>query len=212
MAIHKSTMSSFGSIKARPPLAFPGQRIGLLGGSFNPPHEGHRLITEIALRRLQLDALWWLVTPGNPLKDPSLLPPLEERLCACREFIQNPRVHITGFERHLPTPYTAATLAYLKLRRRGTKFVWVMGADNLALVHHWQNWRDIFQQMPVAVVDRPGWHLPALSSPAAQAFLSNRLPQSRAALLVDQPLPAFSFLTGPLSAQSSTEIRDHSNT
>jgi len=212
MALHKSTMPVFGSIKACPPLCFAGQRIGLLGGTFNPPHAGHRLITQIALRRLQLDALWWLVTPGNPLKERQKLPPLDARLKACRKFISDPRVRVTGFEQHLATPFTVATLAFLKLRRPGTHFIWVMGADNLASLHHWRYWRDIFRLVPVAVIDRPDWHLPAMSSPAAETFAAYCWPESQAMQLAGMPCPAFSFLTGPLSPLSSSKIRAHDNT
>lgn len=208
----QSIYSRFGSIKARPPLASAGQRIGLLGGSFNPPHDGHRLITQIALKRLQLDRIWWLVTPGNPLKSHDDLPPLNERMEACRDFIRNPRVVVTGFEAQLATAYTVATLDYLQARRPGVHFVWIMGADNLATFHHWRQWREIADLMPIAVVDRPGWHLKALASPAAQALQGYWLPESKAANLAPSPAPRISFLTGPLSLLSSTALRAKENT
>lgn len=197
----------FGSMAATPPLAGRGQRIGLLGGSFNPPHAAHVLISEIALKRLKLDHVWWLVTPGNPLKPRSDLLPLEARAEACRAMLTDPRIVVTTFEKDLPTPYTAATLDFLTLRRPEASFVWVMGADCLAQFHRWQRWRHIFSLMPIAVVDRPGWHLLAASSPAARAFASHRIPESKSAELAGMPAPAWTLLTGPLSPLSSTQLR-----
>jgi nicotinate-nucleotide adenylyltransferase len=178
--MRRSAPFRFGSIHANPPHAEPGQRIGLLGGSFNPPHAAHRLITEIALTRLRLDRVWWLVTPGNPLKDRSVLLPLAERLALARTLMDDPRVIITDFERGLNSPFTAATLAYLKLRFSSVHFVWLMGGDCLADFHRWQHWRQIFEMLPIAVIDRPGWRLPALASRAGRAFSSRRLPEARA--------------------------------
>jgi nicotinate-nucleotide adenylyltransferase len=205
--MRRSAPTSFGSIDVRPPLALRGQRIGLLGGSFNPPHEGHRLISEIALRRLQLDQLWWLVTPGNPLKSRSDLDALESRLAACRALASDARIVTTAFEVTLPTAYTAATLAFLRRRYPGTRFVWVMGADNLPGFHRWQHWRSIFAAMPIAVVDRPGYHLRAMASKAVTTYLRHRRPEQRAATLVGAHPPAWTLLTGPLSDQSSTALR-----
>ena len=203
----RSAPVRFGSIKPKPPLCCAGQRIGLLGGSFNPPHAAHRLITNIALRRLSLDAVWWVVTPGNPLKTHNGLAALDERLRQCREMMPDRRVKITAFEADLPSAYTAATLSYLKLRFPGVHFAWLMGADNLASFHLWQDWKGIAAEMPVAVVDRPGWRLPALSS-AASIFLRRAYVPERCALrLATARPPAWTFLTGPLSPLSSTEIR-----
>lgn len=205
--MHKSAPIRFGSIRAQPPTATRGQRIGLFGGSFNPPHEGHKLVSEIALRRLGLDQLWWLVTPGNPLKSTADLAALEQRLDACEALADDARVVVTDFEIALPTAYTAATLAFLKKRYPSTNFVWVMGADNLPRFHRWQHWREIFELMPVAVIDRPGWHLKAIASKAAQAFRASRWPERRATSIVGTPAPAWTLLTGPLSDQSSTALR-----
>ncbi len=203
----KLSSSSFGCLAARPPLHGKAQRIGLLGGTFNPPHEGHLLIAQIALRRLQLDALWWLVTPGNPLKDHNELPPLQVRMHQCRELANDARMTITGFEKNLTNSYTASTLAHLRLKAPSARLVWIMGADNLASIDQWQSWQTIFKTIPIAVVDRPGWHLQALSSKAAKTYEPWRLPEHKAACLPFQSAPAWSFLTGPLSAQSSTIIR-----
>lgn len=204
----KSAPVRFGSVKPKPPLAFPGQRIGLLGGSFNPPHDAHRLITRAARRRLGLDAVWWVVTPGNPLKSHGELVSLDERLRLCRELTANPRIKITAFEKDLPSAYTAATLSYLKLRFPGVHFVWLMGADNLASFHLWQDWQNIAWNLPIAVVDRPGWRLPSLASRSAHYLARFYVPELRARSLATTPPPAWTFLTGHLSPLSSTDIRN----
>lgn len=206
--MRKSAPFRFGSIRARPPHAEPGQRIGLLGGSFNPPHVAHRLISEVALKRLGLDKVWWVVSPGNPLKKRNETAPLAERLRLCRGIATNPHIVITDFEADLPSPYTASTLAFLKARSPLVRFVWIMGADNLATFDRWQRWREIFTMVPVVVVDRPGWRLKALASKPARAFAASRLPEAEAATLATRPAPAWTFLTGPLSHVSSTAIRN----
>jgi nicotinate-nucleotide adenylyltransferase len=188
-------------------LALPGQRIGILGGSFNPPHAGHVQITNIAMARLQLDHLWWLVTPGNPLKSNGMLPSLEARMDACRKLMPSPKVEITGFEAELGTPYTAATLEFLSRRYPQTRFVWIMGADNLATFHRWQRWRGIAADVPIAVVDRPNWRLPALSSPAARYMARARLSEAAASRLPLLDAPVWTLLSGPLSPLSSTALR-----
>lgn len=205
--MRKSPPVQFGSMAASPPMAGRGQKIGLLGGSFNPPHAAHVLISEIALKRLKLDHVWWLVTPGNPLKPRSELLPLEERAEACRAMLTDPRIVVTTFEKDLPTAYTAATLDFLRLRRPDASFVWVMGADCLAQFHRWHRWRHIFALMPIAVVDRPGWRLSAMSSPSAHAFERHRVPETKAAELATMSSPAWTLLTGPLSPLSSTQLR-----
>ncbi len=195
----------------KPPLAFPGQRIGLLGGSFDPPHQGHVRISFEALKRLQLDQLWWLVSPGNPLKEQGPWP-LERRLAQCRERIGHPRIKITAFETTLGSPYTAATLSYLSRRFPATRFVWLMGADNLSSVHLWRNWQQIFRTMPVAIIDRPGEHYALGSCVAAQFFAKNRIRQRAAAALAQRPAPAWCRLGVPLNFESSTKIRDRYDT
>jgi nicotinate-nucleotide adenylyltransferase len=185
-----------------------GQRIGLLGGSFNPPHDAHRLITMTALRRLRLDAVWWIVTPGNPLKLHSDLAPLEERLQLCEALAEsNPRIKITAFESDLPSAYTAATLSFLKTRYPDVHFTWLMGADNLATFHLWEQWRLIAGLMPIAVVDRPNWRLASMASPAARFLEKSYVSEEYAGLLASMEPPAWTFLTGRLSHLSSTAIR-----
>jgi nicotinate-nucleotide adenylyltransferase len=203
----RSRPGRLGWVQAKTPLAMPGQRIGILGGTFNPPHVGHVQISHIAMARLQLDRLWWLVTPGNPLKSNGTLPPLAERMAACRRLVSSPRIAITGFEAELGTPYTAATLEFLTRRYPLTRFVWIMGADNLASFHRWQRWRNIAAHVPIAVVDRPNWRFPALASPAARAMADARLPEREAVLLPLCPAPVWTLLSGPLSPLSSTALR-----
>lgn len=203
----RSRPSRLGWVRAKTPLALPGQRIGILGGTFNPPHAGHVQISQIAMARLRLDRLWWLVTPGNPLKSNGQLPPLAARMAACRRLMPQRKVEITGFEAELGTAYTAATLEFLTRRYPATRFVWIMGADNLATFHRWQRWRQIAAQVPIAVVDRPAWRLKALASPAARAMARTRQPEARAALLPMRQAPAWSLLSGPLSPLSSTVLR-----
>ena len=205
--MRKSAPFRFGSIRARPPHAEAGQRIGLLGGSFNPPHAAHRLISQIALKRLRLDRIWWLVTPGNPLKTKGGLLPLDERLALCREMAGDARITVTAFEAGLQSSFTVAALAFLNSRLPQTRFVWIMGADCLPQFHRWGQWREIFQLLPIAVIDRPSWHFKALASPAAMAFARARRPEARAATLAKARPPAWTLLTGPLIALSSTEIR-----
>jgi nicotinate-nucleotide adenylyltransferase len=178
-----------------------------MGGSFNPPHDGHRVAAEAAMKRLGLDQVWWLVTPGNPLKSQGGLSSLGGRMGLIRTFARGPRMKITSFERELGTPYTAATLAFLKRRHPAVRFVWIMGADNLASFDRWQHWRRIAATMPIAVVDRPGWRHAALASPAAQALSHSRLPETEARSLADRKPPAWMLLTIRLSGLSSTALR-----
>lgn len=203
-----SVRPSFGSIDVKTPLALPGERIGIMGGSFNPPHDGHVIAARAALKRARLARLWWLVTPGNPLKQASELAPLDDRMLAARQLCPEPRMIMTSFETELATPYTAATLRFLTRRYPSTRFVWVMGADNLATFHRWQHWREIARAMPIIVVDRPGWRHRALSAPAARWLAPYRTRESRAGGLADQAAPAWCYLTTRLSGQSSTALRN----
>lgn len=205
--MRRSAPFRFGSVRVKTPLVAPGLRVGIMGGSFNPPHDGHVLISHSALRRLRLDQLWWVVTPGNPLKETGDLPTLDDRIAACRAMVQDSRIKVTGFEADLGTPYTAATLAFLTWRYRAVRFVWIMGADNLASFHRWQHWREIMKMMPMAVIDRPGWRHAALASKAALAYRRAYVPESQAAELPDMRPPAWTLITGPLSPQSSTALR-----
>ncbi|WP_328769432.1 nicotinate-nucleotide adenylyltransferase [Devosia sediminis] len=193
-----------------PPSA-PGMRIGLFGGSFNPMHEGHLLVMEETLRRLQLDALWVLVTPGNPLKNNSALPPLADRVGAARAMIRNPRIRVTGFEAAKGFAYSWQTVDFLTTRLPGRRFVWIMGADSLADFHRWQRWRDIAARLPIAVYVRPGAARRALASRAATMLDHAQLDESDAALLADCRPPAWIYLQGRQSALSSSAIRASRN-
>ena len=190
------------------PLYSNGMRIGLLGGSFNPPHEAHRAISLFALKRLKLDRVWWLVTPGNPLKSPGELHDLDARMAAARKMADDPRIDISCLEAVIGVRYTVDTISYLRRRASGLRFVWIMGADNLAQFHRWQNWRRIASEVPIAVIDRPPQSFRALAAPAAQALARYRLPENQAARLADQHAPAWVFLTGMKSNLSSTGLRN----
>ncbi|MEM9736855.1 MAG: nicotinate-nucleotide adenylyltransferase [Pseudomonadota bacterium] len=188
------------------PLALPGQRIGLLGGSFDPAHEGHRHITLWAMRAFRLQRVWWLVSPGNPLKTrgPASMP---ARMAAARRLMTHPDVIVTDLEAALQTRYTADTLERVTGRYPGVRFVWLMGADNLAGVHGWERWAWIFENVPVGVLARPGEQLRAGLSPAAQRFGRWRLAPGQAGGLAARPAPAWALLTGAMSPASSTAIR-----
>jgi nicotinate-nucleotide adenylyltransferase len=185
----------------------PGARIGLLGGSFNPAHGGHRDITEAALQRLGLDQVWWLVSPQNPLKAADGMAPLAERLAGARRLANDRRIVVTGLEAGLGSAYTADTLKALTHLLPRVRFVWLMGADNLNQVHHWQDWPQIFNSLPVAVFDRPSYSFKALSSKAAHAFERFRLRERSARSLAEAGPPAWAFIRCRLNPQSATEIR-----
>jgi nicotinate-nucleotide adenylyltransferase len=181
--------------------------IGLLGGSFNPAHEGHRQISLLALKRLRLDEVWWLVSPQNPLKTPAGMAPLAERLQGARAVARHPRFKVTGIEAELATSYTAETLRRLQRRMPRARFIWLMGADNLAQVHQWKDWQQIFHTVPVAILARPTYCLRALAGTAAHRFARNRLPESAGGVLRRRRPPAWVFLVGPLNPLSATAIR-----
>lgn len=191
----------------RMPHVEPGQAVGLFGGSFNPPHAGHVHVSEQALRRLNLSQVWWLVTPGNPLKNNSNLADLSERIAASEAINSDPRIKITGCELNLPTRYTADTLSHIINRNAGVRFVWIMGADNLGQFHKWERWRDIASLMPIAVVDRPGSTLALHSAMAAHALRHCRIDEADSSNLADYRAPAWVFLHGPRNSLSSTAIR-----
>jgi nicotinate-nucleotide adenylyltransferase len=189
------------------PFHTDGMRIGLLGGSFNPPHEAHRAVSLYAMKRLQLDRVWWLVTPGNPLKG-NPLHSLEERMAAAQRLAQHPRIDVSCLESVIGTRYTVDTIDYLRRRCPRLRFVWIMGADNLAQFHRWENWLGIAAQVPIAVVDRPPESFRALASPAALALAQARIDERDASLLATRPPPAWTFLTGMKLPLSSTGLRN----
>ncbi|MEX0923621.1 MAG: nicotinate-nucleotide adenylyltransferase [Rhodovibrionaceae bacterium] len=191
-------------------LPVAGQKIGLLGGSFNPGHQGHRHISLEALKLLGLDEVWWLVSPQNPLKPPKGMAPLAERLETARAAARHPRIRITAIERVLDTVYTAETLGRLVDRFPRVRFVWIMGADNLTQVDRWQDWQEIFHLTPVAVFDRPTYSLRALAAKAARRFARERLSGRRIAGLAAAEPPAWSFLYIRLNPLSATDLRNRS--
>ena len=187
-------------------------RIGLYGGTFNPAHAGHRHVSLLALKRLQLDRVWWVVTPGNPLKERGGLAPACERAAAAAALAGHPRIDVTCFEEEIGAHFTVDTLTYLTARCPAARFVWIMGADSLANFHRWAGWRRITRLMPFAVVDRPGWTLRAAGSRAGLALASYRVDESDAPLLPDLKAPAWTFLHGPRSSLSSTDLRESMRT
>jgi nicotinate-nucleotide adenylyltransferase len=189
-----------------PPHA-PGMRIGLFGGTFDPPHRAHLDACLLAMKRLKLDRVWWLVTPGNPLKNTQGLAPLAERIAAARALTHHPRIDVTGIEAVINTRYTHDTIEWLLARCPRVQFVWIMGADNLRHFHRWQKWRGIAQSIPMVVVDRPGPSLYASNSTAGQALAKFRIPESAAASLPGRRAPAWTFLHGLKSSLSSTALR-----
>ncbi len=189
------------------PPAFAGMTIGLFGGSFNPPHAGHVHVAEVALARLGLDRIWIMVTPGNPLKDHNGLPPLSARIAAVRRLAHDSRIVVTGLEAGLGSVYSWQTVARLARSAPGVRFVWIMGADNLATFHHWQHWRRIASAMPMAVIDRPGSTQLAKASPAAAALARYRVPETEAGLLPRLAPPAWTFIHAARVPLSSTQLR-----
>ena len=177
-----------------------------MGGSFDPPHRGHVHISKAALKRFNLDRVWWLVSPGNPLKADAPAA-MEKRLAACRALADDPRIKVTDFEAQVGTRYTAQTLEAVFTRRRGVQFVWLMGADNLAQFHHWQRWGWIMQNVPVGVIARPGDRTSARMSKAAKRYERYRLRGTQSSILADMAPPAWCFINVPMVDVSSTQIR-----
>ncbi len=196
-------------VKARPvlPPHAPGMRIGLFGGTFDPAHAAHRGACLLAMKRIGLDRVWWLVTPGNPLKDTHDLAPLEQRVVAARALANHPRIDVTDLEAEIGTRYTYQTIRYLLRRCPHVHFVWIMGADNLRSFHRWQRWRDIAGMVPIAVVDRLGPSLYASAGVAGQALAHARISESAAKTLPERTPPAWIYLHGLKSPLSSTALR-----
>lgn len=193
----------------RLPPSRPGLRVGLYGGSFDPVHDGHRHVAETALRRIGLDRVWWIVTPGNPLKSrrPAAM---ATRLAAMRSAIRHPAMEVTDIDSAIGTRYTVETIRFLQRRCPGVRFVWIMGADSLQGFDHWRDWREIARRIPIAVIDRPGFTLPSLASRMARTFASSRRPAAAAGSLPYARPPAWVFLFGRRSNLSSTALRDKS--
>ncbi len=190
------------------PATAPG-RVGLVGGSFNPAHSGHLHISQLALDILGLDTVWWLVSPQNPLKSADDMGPLADRVSEARALAApEPRIFVSDMERTLGTRYSVDTLSKLKKRYPSTRFVWIMGADNLSEVHRWKDWTRIFDLVPVAVFDRPSYSFQALQSVAARQFQQHRISRGDASALVDKAPPAWMFLWSSFDPASATAIRE----
>ncbi|HZP98610.1 MAG TPA: nicotinate-nucleotide adenylyltransferase [Reyranella sp.] len=183
------------------------RRIGLLGGSFNPAHEGHLHVSREALRRLGLDEVWWLVSPQNPLKSGDGMEPLASRLLRARHVARDPRIKVEAPELALGTRYTLDTVQALRRLYPKARFVWLMGADILPQLVHWQNWRDLFAAIPIAAFARPGWRYPALLSAAPRTLARYRVRAEQARSLATSQPPAWCFLPSRLDTHSATAIR-----
>ncbi len=189
------------------PYARPGQTVGLFGGSFDPPHAGHVHVTREALKRFGLDRVWWLVSPGNPLKARGPAP-LAERMRAARALMDHPRVVVTDIEAGLGTRATADTIQALRTVYPGVRFVWLMGADNLAQFHLWQDWQSIVRAVPLGILARPGQRISARMSPVARIYRRYRISGLASHMLAHAEPPAWCFVNVPMVDLSSTAIRD----
>ena len=190
------------------PAHATGQRVGLFGGSFNPVHAGHVAVMRAALARLALDRLWVLVTPGNPLKKRAGLPDVATRAAGLRSMIADPRIIISDIEARAGLRYSCDTVSYLTQHCPHVRFVWVMGADNLAHFHRWQNWERMAATVPLAIIDRPGASFAPLSSRAAQALRAWRRRERDAGQLAFMASPAWVFLHARRMPHSSTMLRE----
>ena len=182
-------------------------KVGLLGGSFNPAHAGHRHISLLALKQLQLDQIWWLVSPQNPLKPYSGMLPFRERQVSAQMIARHPRIRVSDIEKRLGTRYTIDTLERLRRRWPNYRFVWLMGADNLLQLPQWRRWREIVQTVPIAIFNRDQEGYRALASAAATVFAKSREKHP-----VNLPLtnaPAWCFLFSRQHSASSTTIRNN---
>lgn len=191
------------------PVRAPHLRVGLLGGSFNPAHEGHLAISREALKRLRLDRVWWLVSPQNPLKPADETTDLERRLAAARAIADHPRLVVTDLERRIGTRYTVDTLGWLTRRCRA-RFVWLLGADNMAQLPRWRRWQRLVRMVPIAVFDREPYSYVALAGRMASAYAGGRLAERRAPVLAESAPPAWVFLRLRRHQASSTALRQES--
>ncbi|MEA1940631.1 MAG: nicotinate-nucleotide adenylyltransferase [Pseudomonadota bacterium] len=188
-------------------LLVPGMRVGLFGGTFDPPHAGHLHVARTAMRRLKLDRVWWLVSPQNPLKTRQA-GDLARRMDAVSALASEPRMVISDIEARLGINRTVDLMRELKQRHPGVRFVWIMGADNLSSIHRWGHWREVFASYPVAIVSRPTDAVRARLSPAARIHARDRLPEGQARILADCAAPAWIYLTEPYHPHSSTALRN----
>ncbi|MEM8936976.1 MAG: nicotinate (nicotinamide) nucleotide adenylyltransferase [Pseudomonadota bacterium] len=195
-----------------PDHRYPAARvIGLLGGSFNPPHDGHLEISRAALSVLQIDVVWWLVSPASPLKRPEDYEAYEARCAAARALTDGERIEISDFEREEGLVYTVDTIERLGATFRDHQFIWLMGADSLDTFHLWKDWRRIAELAPIAVFNRPGYEDAPIESTAAKALSSYRIDPRQADRMVTETPPIWTFFSQTENATSSTEIRAQAN-
>lgn len=184
--------------------------VGLLGGSFNPPHLGHVMISQQMRRRFALDQIWWLVSPANPLKSHGDLHAYHHRIALAQRFCKTrPWLKLSDFEWRNRLIFSVDTITRLRVRYKRIRFVWIMGADNLAELHRWRQWRRFAAQVPIAVHARPGYNRPALASPAARMIAKQSSTTRR--MLKHRPAPAWCFIHARMNALSSTELRRRTN-
>lgn len=183
----------------------PGMRVGLYGGSFDPPHIAHGHVARTAKKRLGLDRVWWLISPGNPFKDHRPAP-MAERIAAINAIVPDPGHVPSALEASLPSHRTADVIAWMQLRHPGVHFVWVMGADGFAQLHQWHNWYEIACRVPICVISRPGHTLKAQMSPAARRLSRYRVPENQAKAVIGQ-VPGWTYLSEPLHPHSSRALR-----
>ncbi len=183
------------------------RRIGLLGGSFNPAHQGHLDISLAALKYLGLDEIWWMVSPQNPLKPVAGMAPFADRLKSAEDMARHPRIRVTDIESRLRTQFSADTLKALVTRFPSCRFVWLMGADNLAQISSWRDWTKIFHLTPIAVFDRPTYTVKALTALAARRFRRARQREAALKMLAATRTPAWVFVHHRLNPISATAIR-----
>ncbi|MEM6681715.1 MAG: nicotinate-nucleotide adenylyltransferase [Pseudomonadota bacterium] len=195
-----------------PSRRWDGRVVGLYGGSFNPGHAGHVHVSHRALKAFQLDALWWLVSPRNPLKKAADIAPISNRKNIAQTLTKHPKIFVTTLEEDIAASYSWQTLQALQSRFKRTRFIWVIGADSLANFHLWKHWRRLFKTLPIAVIDRPGYSFKALSSPASRSFARHRVAHGRSRRLRSMQPPAWVFSYGPLHSGSATLIRKQRHT
>jgi nicotinate-nucleotide adenylyltransferase len=186
-----------------------GQRIGLFGGSFNPAHEGHRMVALYALRRLQLDWVWWLVSPQNPLKDTKETGEYSQRVAHTQVIAKHSRFVVTDIEKQIESRNTSQTLLAMHNAFKQAHFVWIMGADSFRDLDGWKRWNFIAESLPLAVLARPGYSMRALGSQAANRYAGFRVPNEQSGVLARRKAPAWVFVSMPLRKESSTAIRKH---
>ncbi|MEO0400080.1 MAG: nicotinate (nicotinamide) nucleotide adenylyltransferase [Pseudomonadota bacterium] len=187
--------------------AAPQTVVGLLGGSFNPAHAGHLEISHAALKHLSLSAVWWLVSPGNPLKDPALYAPYQERFEGAARIVDDPRIIISDFENDHGLQYTSDTIAALQDAHPTIKFIWLMGADSLQSFHLWKNWRGIADRVAIAVFNRPGAENAPIEAPAVKELSPHKVEFTDTAAMLERTPPVWTFIPLTNNSISSTELR-----